>query len=206
MSIASYSELQAAVLSWLHRTDATDVETLAPDWIALAEARIYRELRVRQMETALSVAISSGAAAVPTGYIEMKYAYLDGTPTLKLERKDAEWIYQNYPTRSADGTPKFFARDASSFIFGPYPTDAYTLKGTYYKRLSALSGSNTTNWLTDDCPDLILWGSLCEAAPWVMEDERIALWEGKYQNAKQRVQRQSDDEEFSGSPLSSTVR
>lgn len=205
MSIASYSDLITAIgANWLHR--GTSMDTVIPDLISLAEARIYRELRVRQMETTLSVTIASGVAAIPTGYRELKFAYLDGSPTTKLARKDAEFIYQNYPTRASGGTPKFIARDGSNFIFGPYPTDGDTLKGTYYKRLPALSVSNTTNWLTDDCPDLILWASLCEAAPYVMDDERVALWESKYANAKAKAQRESDDEEFSGSPLATSVR
>jgi hypothetical protein len=201
MSITTYAELVTAAGNWLHR--GTSLDALIPDFITLAENRIYRELRVRQMETAMSITITSGVAAIPSGYRELKYAYIDGTPVGKLERKDSEWIHLNYPTRSADGKPRYIARDAGNFIFGPYPSDGYTLKGTYYKRLAALA---TTNWLTDDAPDLILWATLCEAAPYIVDDERVPLWENKYAIAKQRVQRESDDEEFSGSPLASTVR
>lgn len=203
MSISSYSELKTAVASWLHRDNLTSI---IPDLIALGEARIYRDLRVRAMETTFSTEISSGVIAVPTGYRELKYAYVSGSPTTKLDRKDAEWIYHNYPTRSSDGKPKFIARDGANFIFGPYPDSTYTVNGTYYKRLAALSDSNTTNWLTDDCPDLILFAALCEAQPYVMDDDRIVIWENKYGLIRARVQREDDNEEFSGSPLSSTVR
>ncbi len=203
MAITDYASLKTSVASWLHRTNATDI---IPDLIAFGENRIYRDLRVRQMETAMSVAISSGVAAVPSGYLELKNAYLDGTPVAKLERKDAEWIYHNYPTRSSDGRPKFIARDAGNFIFGPFPTDTYTLKGTYYKRLDALSDSNTSNWLITDAPEMLLFAALVEAEAFVVNDPRIALWETKYLQLRDRLQERSDDEEFSGSPLSSTTR
>jgi hypothetical protein len=202
-AITDFTTLKTEVAAWLNRTDLTNE---IPGFIQLGENRIYRDLRVRQMETALSSAISSGVIATPTGYVEMKYAYINGSPMVKMQRKDAEWIYHNYPTRSADGTPKFFAREAETFIFGPYPDSAYTVKGVYYKKLPALSGSNTTNWLTSDVPDLILFASLCEAAPYLVNDERVALWEKKYAQIKDRVQRNDDNEEFSGSPLSATVR
>jgi hypothetical protein len=156
----------------------------------------------RGFTAALSSAISSGAVAVPSGYIELKHAYIDGTPVQKLQRKDAEWIYQNYPTRSADGKPKFVAREGDNFIFGPYPDSAYTVKGIYYKRLDALSNSNATNWFTANAPDLLLFATLCEAAPYVREDARIQLWEAKYADVKARIQRQDSAEEFSGSALS----
>jgi hypothetical protein len=42
--------------------------------------------------------------------------------------------------------------------------------------LSALSASNTTNWLLTLAPDLYLYGSLLEAAPYIGNDERIPVW------------------------------
>lgn len=200
-AITSYATLQTAFNEFAHRTDLT-----AADFISLGELRIYRDLRVRQMETALSAAIASGVVAVPSGYVEMKYAYVDGTPTTKLSKKDAEWIYQNYPTRSSGEKPLYIAREGENFIFGPFPTDTYTIKGIYYKRLAALSVSNTSNWLITDAPDLILFASLCEAAPWLQDDSRIPIWEQKYAQIKERVQKQDNDEEFSGSPLFMTSR
>ena len=199
-AITDLTTLKAEVAGWLHRSDLTNE---IPGFIQLAQFRIYRDLRIKQMETALSASIASGVIAVPAGYIEMKYAYIDGSPMRKLQRKDAEWIYHNYPTRSADAQPKFFAREATNFIFGPYPDSAYTVKGVYYKKLDDLA---TTNWLTTDAPDLILFATLCEAAPWLVDDPRIPTWEGRYNLAKERVQRQDDQEEFSGSPLAVTVR
>lgn len=199
-AITDLTTLKAEVAGWLHRSDLT---AEIAGWIQLAQFRIYRDLRIRQMETALSSVIASGVVAVPSGYIEMKYAYINGSPMQKLQRKDAEWIYQNYPTRSADGQPKFFAREADNFIFGPYPDSTYTVKGVYYKKLDDLA---TTNWLTSDAPDLILFATLCEAAPWTGNDANIPKWEGRYNLAKERIQRQDIDEEFSGSPLAVTVR
>lgn len=203
MSIASYSDLKSLIARRLKRNDLTDY---IPDYIRFAEARIYRELRVRQMETALSSAIASGVIAVPSGYLDLKHAYINGTPVQKLQRKDAEWIYQNYPTRSSDSQPKFIAREGESFIFGPYPDSAYTVKGIYYKKLDALSDSNTSNWLITDAPDLILWASLIEAQIDIHQDDRIPLWQAKYDEAKQAVIRQDKHEEFSGSPLAVTAR
>ncbi len=203
MSIASYSELKTAVASWLNRSDLT---ATVPDLIRFGELRIYRDLRIRAMETALSASISSGVVAVPSGYVELKFAYLDTTPVGKLQRKDAEWIYHNYPSRSAGEAPKFIAREADNFIFGPYPDSTYTVKGVYYKRLDALSDSNTTNWFTTNAPDILLFAALCEAEPFLENDERVVLWERKYGQVKDRIQREDDQEEFSGSPMAMTTR
>lgn len=201
MSIASYSELKTAIANRIHRDDLT---LLIPDFISLGEARIYRDLRIRAMETALSSAISSGVVALPSGYLELKQAYIDGTPIGKLTRKTADWIYHNYPTRSADGKPKFVASDAGNFIFGPYPDSSYTMNGTYYAKLAALSDSNTTNWFTENAPDLLLFASLYEAADHTMDDAAMAKWDSRYERVKEKIQTENDAEEFSGSVLSVT--
>jgi hypothetical protein len=203
---STYAQGQLDIANWLHRTGDTSLTDSIPDFIRLAELRIYRDLRVRAMEASLSTAIASGVIAVPSGYVAMKYAYVDGTPVQALQRKDPEWIAAHYPTRSADGKPKFFAREVDSFIFGPYPDDAYTVKGVYYKRLDALSASNTTNWFTDNAPDVLFWGAMLESAIFAGDDARVALYQSKYDAAGQRLQREDEAEEFSGSILSMTAR
>lgn len=201
MSIASYSELKTAVANWINRSDLT---SYVPDFIALGEARIYRELRIRAMETALSSTIASGVISVPNDYVEMKHCRIDGSPTQHLTRKTAAWIYENYPTRSSDGKPKFFAQDAGSFIFGPYPDSTYTVKGTYYKRLTALSDSNTTNWFVTNAPGILLFAALCETEPFLRNDSRLVLWQAKYDQEKEGIEREERQEQFSGSPLTMT--
>lgn len=201
--IIDYATLKSEVAAWLHRSDLTDQ---IPGFIQEGENRIYRDLRVRQMETTFTDTIANGTIATPASYLEMKYLYVNASPVTKLQRKDAEWIYLNYPTRSSSGVPKFFAREAETFIFGPYPDSTYTLNGCYYKRQAALSDTNTTNWLITDAPYLILFASLCEAAPWIQNDERVVLWERKYEQIGKQLQINDEREEFSGSPLQVTAR
>lgn len=198
MAISTYSDLKNSLASWLNRDNLT---SYIPDFIALGEARIYRELRIRAMETALSSTIASGVIAVPSDYVEMKYCYVDGSPSQHLLRKTAQWILEKYPTRSSDGKPKYFAQDAGNFIFGPYPDDAYTIKGTYYKRLTALSDSNTTNWFTTNAPGILLFAALLEAEAFMKNDPRIELWDAKYEEEKATIMREENAEQFSGSPL-----
>ena len=196
--ITSYSTLQASIADFLHRSDLT---TVIPEFIAAGESRIYDEMRVAQMETAFSSAISSGTVTLPTGYLEWKYLYVDGSFAEKLQRKDAEWIYTNYPNRTGQGKPLTFAREADTLIFGPYPDSGYTIKGVYYKRLTGLSDANTTNWLITDAPELIKYAAIIEACGYLRDDSRIQLVETKYEQAKQRLLRSDKRELASGSKL-----
>lgn len=201
MTINTYATLKTAVANWLARSDLT---SYIPDFVTFAQARVNREMRIRAMETALSSAIASGVVAVPADYLELKHAYLNTDPVTKLERKEPGWIYEKYPIRSSDRVPYFIAREGSNFIFGPYPDSAYTLKGIYFAKFAALSADADTDWILTNHPQLYLFAALAESAPFVANDERVALWEEKFQAEKARIEQADRNERYSGSPLSMT--
>lgn len=201
--ITNYSTLQDSIAGFLHRSDMTDI---IKELISDAEFRIANELRVRAMEASYSQAIASGTVTLPTGFLEWKHLYVDGSAAQKLERRDAEWIYTNFPTRSSNGKPLYFAQEADALIFGPYPDSTYTVKGVYYKKLDALSDSNTSNWFITNAPDLLRYGALCEAAPYMQDDARISVWEQKYAQVKQRIERTEKREKVSGSILTTRAQ
>lgn len=202
MALSTYADLKTAITGWLDVTTAT-LTSQIDDLITVGEKRIFREARTRDMETALSSAISSGVVALPASYVAMKFAYLNTSPIQVLERRPAEWIYANYPQTTTSGIPQFFARDGSNFIFGPYPDSAYTMNGIYYARLTAISSS--VNALFTANPDLYLMAALAEAEMLIGRDPRIAIWESKYQRILADVNGEDKTEDQSGSHLQMRV-
>ena len=196
MSISTYAELQTAVGNWLKRSDLT---SSIPDLIMLGEKWIFRHARTRDMETAFSVTISSGVAALPSDYVAMKQAYIDGTPITNLQPKAASWILLRYPSRQAADIPKFFAQDGSNLIFGPYPASAYTVKGTYYKRLTSVQSSANALFVAN--PDLYLFAALAEAELFIKNDKRTAIWTAKRDEILRDVNGEDKAAMFSGGPL-----
>ena len=133
---------------------------------------------------------SSGTATIPSDFHELKYAYLDGSPTYPLQPKDAEWIHRRYPYRESQGIPQFIAPDSTVFIFGQFPDTTYTVKGTYYFVPTLLSATLTTNEWTDNVDDALFYACLAETAPFLKEDQRVPIWESKYQNIKDGYNRE----------------
>jgi hypothetical protein len=174
MSITTYGELKTAVATWLHRADLT---SNLDDLITVGEKWIFRKARTRDMEAALSGTIASGVIAVPADYVALKHAYVSSTsPHIKLSPVAESYIYEAYPTRSGSAMPKFIAVSGANFIFGPYG-EGYSVSGRYYKRLTAVSSS--ANALFTNNPDLYLFAALCEAEPFMKNDDRIAMWMAK---------------------------
>jgi hypothetical protein len=193
----TYNGLVTAIQNELHRSD---LAAYVPDWITLAESRINKNLRVRQMETSSASTMASGVIAVPTNYLSLKNAYISSIqPYQALERKTDTWIYDNYPYRVATGTPKFIAREGTNFIFGPYPDSNYVVQLVYWNRFLPLS--TATNSIFTAYPGLWLFGALCESAPWLKDDKRIPVWEGKFKQLLEFVQDEDNDEFLSGGPM-----
>lgn len=171
--ITDYATLKTAVADYLARSD---LATFVPNFIQNCESKLYKTLRIRAMETALSGTIANGVLAVPARFIGLKYAYVNTSPVQTLDWVPPEMIYARHPVRSGSAEiPRDISVEATNFIFGPYPGD-YDVAGIYYARLASLSDSNTTNWFITDAPDVLLYGALLEAEPFIKNDARIPVW------------------------------
>jgi hypothetical protein len=199
MPLATYSDLQSSVASWLKRSDQT---SLIPDFITLAETEIFRRLRVRQMETVFSGAIAAdGTLALPgSNYIELKHAYLVASVDQLLLKQSPRFIYDKYPNRSNVSRPRYIAREGPSFIFGPYPDSQYTVGGVYYQNLGPLS-TNTSHAAFTNNPDVYLYGTLLQAVMTLKDDAGVQRWEPLYANAILSANDAAKREEFAGSDL-----
>ena len=201
MAISVYGDIRQAVYDLLDIT-GNDMSTAKVDLlIASAEDNIYREVRLRFMETVVSSTIAAGAVALPAGYIELKEAYLDTSPAQPLQRKTAEWIYANYPTRSADNAPRFIGREGSNFIFGPYPDSNYLVRMLCYAKPATQVGTSTTlTGVIAASPYLLIFKSAAEVEPALGREVRLPVWENKYKELKAKIMMEEEHEEFSGSP------
>lgn len=196
MAINTYATLKTAITYWLDIT-ATDLTNQIDDLVTLGEKRIHREARTSDNEATLTTSISSGTVALPSDYVEMRYCYVNTSPVQILQRRQPEWIYENYPTRSGGGKPLFFAREAGNLIFGPYPDSTYAINGIYYKRAGTLSSATYNLFLNN--PDLYLFACLAESEIIIGRDNRVALWEAKYQKVLGMVNGEAKNEYVSGS-------
>jgi hypothetical protein len=199
MAISTYSELQTAVANWLDRDDLT---ARIPEFIALAEARFNRVLRLRSMEakyTANTVA-SQRNLALPAGYIQMRNFQVNTSPLTTLSYVTPE-IYDRLWGGSTGGTPKFYTILANEVSFGPIPGSVMEVEMLFYKKFDNLSVTTTTNTLLTDSPDIYLYGSMLEAEPFIMNDERVPLWAAALDRAVSDMQEQDNKDRHSGSAL-----
>ena len=191
MSLSTYSELKASVANWIDRTNLTEQ---IPDFIKLAENRIFADKRSRIPPLEKKVVLeadSEGFTRIPTDYLEGISVFCDDVP---LQRISLDQL-MSYTAQS--GTPRYFARHTYMFKFFPTPTSANQLELIYYYQPEDLSDTNATNVMFDQAPSVYLYGALVEAAKYLGADG--SRWEEGYQTGLNKLLEHSRGAEFSGS-------
>jgi len=203
MALSNYTELKAAIADWLDRSDLT---ARIPDFIALAETRINRELRIRPMEYRATMNTTAGQRyfALPGGYLQMRNFQLNTDPITPLEYITPEMLDRLYGSVTT-GKPKAYSLIGDEIQLAPIPDAIYEVEMAYYEKFTPLGdgtgGTVTSNWLTANAPDILLYGALIEAEPFIKNDERIQLWLTAYKEAVDKLQKADDRDRHSGSTM-----
>lgn len=200
--IDTYEKLVEAVALWLGRNDLNEQ---IPSFIQLVESDLSRSLNLREQETQ-----KKGTLVAGQDYLDMpediqipRHLRIDSDPIRIVSivsmdkfsgiREQAANAGVTHPSAATMVGDRLYLAPASS------SADDYTL--FYLGRLMPLSSSNSTNRILKDAPDALLYGALLHSAPYIGDDQRIALWGGLYGQAKEDYRRFEWRARTSGGPL-----
>lgn len=197
MDLTNLTGLSAAIADYLERTDMSE---RIPGWISLAEAQIARDLRRTAVRA--TTTIFGDSVTLPADVVELRSARLVTSNThldTPLMNVTPEMLADRRAGRSATGRPTHFTQLARTLQFVPACDQPYTMEYTYFQKLTPLSASNPSNVVLVEAPDAYVFGTLKEAAVFLQDDERVALWEAKYNNAIDSLTKVRLNEETGGS-------
>jgi len=199
MSFATYSDLKTSIAGYLARSDLT---SQIPDFITFAENRLRRELRIRQMLKSVTTATVSGDSTVelPSDFLEIRDFVVMTNPITPLSYSSPSTL-SNDVRGSEVGVPRSYTILANEFLMSPIPDSAYTLRMLYFAAPTYLSSSNASNVFLTTAPDALLYASLIEAEPYLMNDARINTWGTMYDRAISSLTKSDEQGQYSGVPL-----
>ena len=203
MALANFSDLQTSVANYLGRSDLT---SQIPDFISLAELRLSRDIRTRRMlkTSTATMTVGDPTVGLPSDFLAIRDVYIQGLPRTVVSYLSPSAFSSNARADQA-GLPVFYTLRANELEFAPYPDSAYVVQMLYYFKPAALSVSNTSNEFMANYPDALLYASLLEAEPYLMNDQRAITWANLYNQAIDRINTSDEESEFSGVPLVMTV-
>lgn len=158
-----------------------------PRLINLAERRIARELKIQGFINVVTTTIEGGQSVVtkPDRWRDTVSITI-GTGINNENRKSLfarayEYLRSFWPDATATGEPEFYSDyDYNHWLLAPTPDADYPVEILYYQLPPLLDEEHQTNWLTENAPELLLYGTLLEATPFLKNDERIAVWQNMY--------------------------
>lgn len=198
MGLANYSDLQTSIGNWIHRSDLTSV---IPDFVSMAEARISRDLRLRKQMTTATLTATAGSptVALPADWLSFENISVAANPDRNLVYVPIEHIDSKYNSASS-GIPAVYTIEGDDLILAPTPDSAYSLPVIYYARFPSLI-TNSTNWLMTNHPNVYLFACLIEAAQYTYDNDKVQMFSARYNEGLQRLQAQDDEAQHSGSAL-----
>lgn len=187
----NYSELQTAVANQVHRTDLT---AKLPLFIQLAEGVLFRELSISELETSVT-GTATETIALPSDFgelvrLEMTYGGMKQT----IDYTSPNGIEA---MTEASGQPTRYTVQGDAIRLIPAPSGTLTYTLFYTPVVSALSDSNTTNWILENAPDLYLYSACTEACRYMEDDAGVARYQNFVAVLLDSVRRKDERRKFS---------
>lgn len=187
LAFDSYSDLVTALEQWL---DRSDLSGSAQAMIALAEARMRRELAPYFSEASASAVAVNGVAPLPADCGTLTRVMYDGRVLPQMGVTAADTV-----SRSGS-EPQAFTMEMGAVRL--WPAGNYTVTLLYHPTLEQLSEANPTNFILGRHPDLYFFGAMLFAEGYLANDERAAVFKALWDEALASAQAYFVRQHFAG--------
>lgn len=206
MAFSTFATLKTALLSEVNRSGDSATVAVVPDWVALAEADIRREVESRDVTVNASFSLDAATVAGPATLGEIESLAINSTLYGWAELEQVPFgrimhLRAQYPTAAA---PAWFAVLDGNIYLAPTPDQTYAATLVYQPEVTALSADADTNYFLTNHPDLYFYGALLHSIGWLgmgasdSDKSTIEFWASRYQNALQGLKKQKRRHEYGG--------
>jgi hypothetical protein len=180
----TYDNLVSTIKQYLERSDASVVERI-PTFITLAEFEIAQQIKTLGQIQVVQANMSIGNPILQKPARWRKTVSMTvntGTQKSPVFLRKFEYL-QSYNNEGSTGLPIYYGDyDYDHWLVAPTPDDDYQFEVLYYERLEPLSSENQTNWITNNAPNAMLFGTLLQAVIYLKDDQR-QIFQQKYDMA-----------------------
>jgi len=190
----TYSGLKTAVQNYMDNSETTFTNTL-DTFIKQAENRIFNTIELNVFRKNVTGTASSGNPYLssPSDFVApLSLAVLnDDSEYTYLLLKHPSFMRNYIKTAATTGVPKYYGQfDEDTFILAPTPNANLTFELHYLYQPTSLTaaGDSGTTWISDNTPDLLLYGSLVEASIFMKQElTETSMFEQRFQENLARV-------------------
>jgi hypothetical protein len=183
----TYPKLRTEIMR-IVENDAPEFVEQLPSIIAIAQDAVQRDLDLSIWRTIERDHLRAGSSEYPRkpDWLKVTSLWLPAERTL-LERRSLDYIR----LFGKPGVPKFWAEtDERAIKLAPTPQHNHAVEVEAHKRLPALTDTAPTNWITENCADLLLFACLIGSESFLVGPERMAEFASLYKGALDSARRE----------------
>ena len=166
--MTDYSDLTDNVRNYTETSTNVLSNTVIQPFIESTEDKVRRTVDLnyyRKYDTA-TLTISNPFLPLPADWEATRYVQLidSNDDRTYLIQKDISFMNEYAPDRTSTATPKFYAMwDQDTHYLAPTPNAALTVELAYTYKPAGLTSTNTSTWLSQNAPNVLLYGCILEA-------------------------------------------
>ena len=201
----NYTEITQAALDYRDRPNDQEVIGNLDTFLRIVESRLNKKLTVQEMSARTKLTTVEGQEyyGLPPDFkalrdIQYKADNAVGLVTLEyVNPKQA-----NDANNRTNLTTCYYTIIADQLQLVPPPV-AGLLEVVYMRKVSALvsSGDNSTNWVSEDYPEIYIFGLCAEISAFAKDADAFAIWDGRFQDSMDVLEEEDSSSRWSGTPL-----
>lgn len=208
----NYTELINAAKSYADRQDI-EVDNSIDTFIMMAEARINRILKVYgQAHRIYTTTIENQEYySLPPDYNGMRAIQFNSGKVDEPGSKTSPMHYAS-PEQMAllqnEGRPSdhsFYCISGEQIQVYPTLSGDGTIEMVFYRKVPNINSTNSTNWLSENNPDIYLSGIIAEIEQFVKSYDVSDRWDAKMSRAISEMTSNDVDQRWSGSQLTTRI-
>ena len=190
----TYDEIITKVAEYLNRTDLT---SQMDKFIDLTESDINKVINHQDLIKRANAVAETQYTQLPSDWSRVINVELNTSDHTTLLQQSTESLdLKRTSIDNVSGRPEYFAITDNAIELCPTPDTNYELQLTYYANIPELSSTNTTNVVSDKFPDVYIYGCCKHASVFLMEDERIGMFQTLFDKALEEVRLQQERASF----------
>ena len=169
--MTDYATLKADLRDLVERQD---LEAKLGTFIRLGMTDLGRLLNTPFQSKYAELIVEDGQTELPTDFRALENIELAA---------DGQNIHLTATSRTSfdsmdvlTGPPQYYTIQGRNLLVLPKSSDALILTIRYQAGIDALVEDTDTNWVLQSAPSAALYASALHTAPYLIEDERIAVW------------------------------
>lgn len=205
--MTALSDFVDVLKGWVNRSDVTDA--VVTSWIRMGEERINNELMYKDMLSRERAVFADNSSPLPLDWKKIEYVKYVRDPSssdMMVRRgRSFSFVSKDEYWRRNDGGGPYSASPCYTiigndiFVTGDIGGDGVEVEIGVYRKIPPLG--DTANWLYNNHIALYTFASLAASAPYLIEDERMALWETKAQSLIMQMNEVHLSDKTGGSPM-----